>query len=187
MALEWLESAVSTVDVSWNEFEATLQIDQDKELLTVDIELINKEGYAGYFDELFLEKNLSNDKLFASEHTYIPIEKIEANKPFERVVFGALDVTQIARISYIPEAPMIGNDTNYIQMQIVHCQTNNIIATRTFIKDVNMEANKVFGFGPVNKEKALIDIDDGVKLVIETHGSGMELPRGIIIVQWDIA
>lgn len=187
MALDWKDSSIEEVEIIWSDFETVIPVSNKKELLNIKVELINTESFAGFFDSLVLEKNLINDKLLAAEIVYIPFEGALEGDAINRTVFGSMDVNRIVKIAYVPEASITGSATDYMQLQIVHDPSGNVLSTKTFIQEVIGEQRLVFEFGPVNDTFAIISAGESLRLVKQDTGAGMPLPRGLLIIQWDVA
>lgn len=175
------------VEILWTPFETIIPVNPEKELLSVSYKVINTEAFPVFFDELTLEKNLLNDKLLAAETTYIPFEGAAAGIKVDRTVFGAIDVTKIVSIHYVPEKAIVGHNVNYLQLQIINDPDGKVLATKTFVEGSNAETRHVFDFGPVNKAEGIIAPGTSLRLSKLENGSGMELPRGVLIIRWDVA
>lgn len=186
MALDWKITEPQEALIDWYDFETIVDINPDKEVLSVTIELINEEPYVAFFDDIFLKKNLINDKLLGAEKVYLLLEEATPLDEINRTVFGATENSRLISLAYAPESPIVGDDVNYSQLQIVNETTKEVLASKTFILETDAEERKVFTFGPVDTEKAEIDVYDTLTLVKKNFGTGMTLPRGLLILFWDI-
>ena len=79
-----------------------------------------------------------------------------------------------------------GNNSNYVQLQLVNKESDKIISTLTFLEDINVASYEVISFGPVSEEYGVINLCKGVALKVEQFGAGMELPEAILIIEWDL-
>lgn len=183
----WKTSAAEMVEILWTPFETTVPVNPEKELLSVTYKVINTENFPVYFDDLTLEKNLLNDKLMAAETTYIPFEGVAAGVPLNRTVFAGIDVTKIVSIHYVPEETITGSNTDYAQLQIINDPDGEILTTKTFVDGVINKEKLVFDFGPVSPRTAVIAPGTSLRLTKQEAGNGMKIPRGVLIIRWDIA
>lgn len=187
MTLNWKSSEIKEVNINWQKFEANIPINPHKELLSLSVELINNEDFAAFFDLISMEKNITNDKLYGSQVAYIPFEGADIGDTINRTFFGALNINKIVRISYVPEISIIGSSIDHMQLQIVHDPSGEILSTKTFVDEVSCEQRLVFDFGPINPTLATLAAGESLRLVKQDVGTGMILPRGLLIIQWDIA
>lgn len=179
--LVWEYSEASEVPIEWQTFEVTVPIDDERELVKVTFSIHDSSKVAGFFDDLQVLKNLMNDKLMANNIIYMPIEAIPAGQPLERIVYGALEISTIVKVSYVPEEDIIGGSG--LQLSIKHTNSDELICTKTFMEGSDATRGVVADFGPVDKGHADVIASNSVKLVKTSQGA---LPRGVLIVQWDI-
>lgn len=187
MSNYWKNSYAEAIEISWTPFEVVLPVNPDKELLHVKLSVVNIEQFPVYFDSLFVLKNLLNDKLNAAETTFIPVQTVSTSTEFTGTVFGAVDVVKIVSVHFIPEQNIVGDNTNSLQLQIVKNGTGDVVASKTFVEETNAMAHTVTDFGPVNSENAILSPRDSLNLNKINLGTGKELPKGILIIRWDIA
>ncbi|MNH22726.1 hypothetical protein D3C79_825950 [compost metagenome] len=111
----------------------------------------------------------------------MPIESIPDGTPLERIVFGALEVSTIVKVSYVPEENIAGETG--MQLSIRHTLSNNIICTKTYINPVGSARGIVADFGPVDSNYSDVLASNSVKFSKTSEGY---LPRGVLIIQWDV-
>lgn len=170
------------VELQWQKFEVYVPIDPERELVKLTFSMHNESQIPGFFDDLEVLKNLMNDKLMASNIIYMPIEEVPAGQSLERIVYGALELSTIVKASYVPEESINGS-VESLQLSIKHTTINTTICTKTFLEGTSAQSGLVFDFGPVDKDKADVLAANSVKLVKGTAG---KLPRGVLILQWDV-
>lgn len=188
MVLEWLKSDSSLVELEWQEFEQTVEVNPDKELLRINIEIVNEEGFPIYFDKLNVKQNITNNKLAANYTSSIPLESIPLGA-FERLVFGATQDAKIVSVSFASEEAITGTLGNQMKWSIVHNQSSNIICTRTIIENVQVPAKGMIEFGPIDADTSIgvVKIGETISFKKEDIGGGMVNPRGLLIIDWDLA
>lgn len=181
--LEWDFSDALPVEIAWQHFEVYVPIDPERELIKLTLSFENdSEEIAGYLDDIEVLKNLMNDKLMANNIIYMPIEEIPAGQSLERIVYGALELSTIVKVSYVPEESINGS-VEPLQLLMKHTTLDTTICTKTFLEGTSAQSGMVFDFGPVDKDKADVLAANSVKLVKNAAG---KLPRGVLIVQWDV-
>lgn len=185
--LIWADTPLEQFSMQWFGFESVIPVNPNKEVISVKVELLNKEQTEpAYFDNIELLKNLINDKLLGAEVVYIPVEEIDAATTLQRIVFGATSILKIVRVSYAPEEPIIGNDTDSFQLQLFNPNRGLLLSTASFVAGRDEAANRVFDFGPVNSELAVMEPTETLQLRKINTGNGKKLPRGVLIIQWDL-
>ena len=183
MAFNWIEGDMVEMPIVWNKAEVIVDVDSQVELLNVDVEAITK-GMAGYFDDIVLARNLTNDKLFASEKIYHMLPQIGGNT--EKVVIGAIDTLQIKNVHIVPSDSIIGDDTNYAILKLRNKETNEIITTFNLLAGTTLIANLVYNFPALNDENAIILEGESATFEVENVGSGMTIPESLLIIEWDV-
>lgn len=174
--MAWIDGDLQEYDVEWMSFEATCEVANNKELLRVRVSAVT-DGFAGFFDNFQLLKNLTNEKLFGAEVAYIPIDPNEAESP----VFGAVKDFQIIAAHIVPKQDIVGGDPP-LELKLINKHTDNVICTKTFITGIDAPAYQVTDFGPVDEEKSKLEYGQAVSLVVE----GGTLPECLLIIQWDV-
>lgn len=183
---EWIEGQSRRLPIFWYEIESIIPVSTEKEITHATViprTTGHKQG--GYFDDFELLRSLEYDKLYGPEVTHIPLE--ETNDAKEIVSFGLTRDYQILAVSIVPQGSVLGDDTNYMVLRLRNKASGGDIATKTYIKDNDLEAFKVDRFGPVSPFHNVIDADQGLSLVVEKVGTGFTIPRSLIIIEWDLA
>lgn len=177
----WEYSETTEVPIQWQQFEVTVPIDPDRELTKFTFSLEDNSNVSAYFDNLEVLKNLMNDKLLANNIIFMPIEEVPAGTPFSMLVYGSVDLTTIVKVSYVPEQAIVGGEG--LQLRMNHTITGGLICTKTFLEDSGAEAGIVTDFGPIDKEHRDVLVTQSVTFSKTAAG---KLPKGILIIQWDI-
>ncbi|MNH07513.1 hypothetical protein D3C79_669070 [compost metagenome] len=179
--LIWDYSDITDVEIEWQQFEAIVPIDNERELTSVKFSIINSSTVTGYFDDLEVLKNLLNDKLMGKNIIHMPIESIPDGTSLDRIVFGAIEVSTIVKVSYVPEENIAGNSG--MQLSMKHTLSNNIICTKTYVNPTGSPRGIVADFGPVDSEYSDVLTSNSIKFSKSPEGY---LPRGVLIIQWDV-
>lgn len=179
--LIWDFTNVTGVEIEWQTFEAMIPIDDDRELTGFTFSIHNSSDVNGYFDNLEVLKNLLNDKLLAKNIIFMPIETIPDGTSLDRIVFGAPELSTIVKVSYVPEENIVGNSG--MQLSIKHTLTNNIVCTKTYTNPTGSAKGIVTDFGPVDELYSDVLAANSIKFSKSPEG---ELPRGVLMVQWDV-
>lgn len=187
MVLEWLNSDPSLVELQWQEFEQIIEINPDKELLRIDMQIVNEEGFPIYFDKLSVKQNITNNKLAASYMSAIPIEGASLGI-FERLVFGTTQDVRIVSVSFATEEAITGTLENQMKWSIINNKTSIVICTRTIIEDVQVNAKGIIDFGPIDADTEIGAVLAGETISFKKEDTvgGMTVPRGLLIINWDI-
>lgn len=186
MPTTWYEGAAVSKPVEWTHIEQVVQVNPEKELLGVEINVWTKHTVYGdgYFDSIQLLKNLTNDKVMGSEKIFHLFDEVTGT--WVRPVFGAIADSRIVACHIVPTDGITGDDSDYMQLRLVNYQTSEDICTKTFVSGINAVAHEVTDFGPVDTSAAVIPAGGSVSLEKQDYGSGMTLPQCIIIIEWDL-
>lgn len=176
----WEHGEPHAVEIAWQQFEVVVPIDKDRELTGIEYSLNNTSDIEVYFDDLKALKNLMNDKLLANNIIFMPIEEVADGTPFSMIVYGAVELSEIVKVSYVPEQNIIPA-TNF-QLQMKHTITQDLICTKTFLPPSENEAGIVTDFGPISQASEILA---GNSVTFYKSNVG-KLPKGILIIQWDI-
>lgn len=183
--ITWVDSELKEIPIMWQSIEFIAPVKEDAEILTAKYRIVTND-IGGYFDNLGFFINLSNEKLTGSEKVFLPIPRIQQGEIREFPVFGAVQEVQIVAAHIMFKETVTGNNSNYVQLQLVNKESDEIISTLTFLEDINAASYEVISFGPVNEEYGAINLYKGVALKVEQFGAGMELPEAILIIEWDL-
>jgi len=182
MAITWTTGELQNLTVQWLHAKATLNVNQQKEFLSARFtaELVRSTGLNTYFDNFSLTKNLANDKTLGNYIIYMPISAGTSEWP----VFGALTDCHIAKAHLVPQADIIGTDSNPIQLILRNVDTDTIICTKTFVLGNNATAYQVTSFGGVDDVAKELYAGNGVRL--EKSGTD-DLPDITLIIEWNLS
>lgn len=183
--LNWQMSAPVEIDSDWIGFEAEIPINPEKELVAIEIELVNEEDLEVYFDDLSIRKNLLNAILGSSNKTFIPVPGGVEFDPIDMTVFGAVEECSLVSVFFVPEEDIQGHSNDYAQLQIIKDPVNEVLATKTFVQGADTQARVVTAFGPVDPDLALLKEGQSLRLSKVDYGGGMAIPKGLLIIQWD--
>lgn len=178
----WTYSEAQEVEILWQTYEATIPIDDKRELTQILVSIHNNSELEAFVDDIEVLKNLINDRLLANNVVYIPVEAVAEGEPLERIVFGAMDTCKIVSAAYVPEQTIHGREAG-LQLRLQHTITQDILCTNTFELGTDAQAGLVDHFGPINEEHEEVLADNSLTFVKSAVG---ELPRGVLIIQWDI-
>lgn len=183
--MTWVESDIYEVEVVWQDIEIEVPVRDDKELLRVWLS-VNTKNTEGYIDDIELLRNLDREKLEGSEKIFMLVDEIPEGEEVELPVFGAINNSKIISFYIVPNEKILGSNSNYMTLKLRNKETGKDICTKTFLSEVNSEAYKVFNIGPIDEERAIIEETHSVTFVKENTGSGMKLPKSLLILEWDV-
>ena len=183
MAFKWIDGTIGEMPIAWNQLEFYVDVNADIELLTVEVEA-RTENVAGFFDDFLLARNITNDKLFASEKIYHMLPQIESDT--EKIVIGAVDTLQIKNLHIVPSVTITGDDTNYAILKLRNKETGNLIATLSLLQGTNLPANIVYTFPAITTDNAIISEGECATFEVENIGNGMTIPESLLIIEWDV-
>lgn len=187
MAFTWQESGSLSVSMDWSSIQEYISVDPEKELIRVHVAVITKGlNSAGFVDNIIVKESLNNAKITGSYVTQIPIEQLSAGTNIEIPIFGTVKNSKLVAAHIMPQSTVIGSNTNYFQLNIIRKEDNALMATRTFLEGTNINAYEVFPFGPVDGTNEVITELTGISLKVESEGSGLILPRSILILEWNL-
>ncbi|MDF2884261.1 MAG: hypothetical protein K0R54_4828 [Clostridiaceae bacterium] len=187
MAINWINGEASYIDVLWQEISEEIQINPNKELVSIQIQCINNAESSGYFDKLSIKENLTNEKINGNSITYIPIEQINiGNSICEVPVFAAVKNNKISAIHILTSDDIVGSDMDTIKLSIVNKVTGDIISTKTFVSGVNAINYNLCNFGAVDLDKQNISTGTGLCLRIDPINNNKIFPQSVLVIEWDI-
>jgi len=184
--LIWVYSELQELPIRWIPIDIVAPIRDDAEIIRATYKVVTKDlANGGYFDELGFFRNLLRDKVTGNNIVYFPIAPISAGQNVEIPVFGAVIESQIVAVHLLPKEDIVGDDTNYAQLQLVNKDVGEVMTTLTFIGGINAQAYEVISFGPVNAYGA-IEIYKGVSFRVVQNGAGLAIPESVLIIEWNL-
>ena len=185
--MDWIAGDIASVEVEWLKREVCIPVNDQKELVSIKIAGVALAGGEGFFDMYNLQRNLSEEKLYGSEVSYYTLAPISAGTDFEIPIFGAVKTCRIVSAHIVPIETIVGDDANYMQLQLVRKSDEAVICTRTYLQDSNSGAYEVDNFGPVDQFNAVLNLTDSVSFKIVHTGAGLALPQSLLAIQWNLA
>lgn len=187
MAINWVNGEVSPIEILWQEISEEIQVNQNKELISIEIKCINNAENIGYFDKLSVKEDLTNEKINGNNITYIPVEEINiGTAQVEVPIFAAVKNNKISAVHVLPSSTITGSDTDTIKLSIVNKVTGDVISTKTFVSGVNATAYTLCDFGAVDTAKQNIATGTGLCLRIDPISNSKIIPKSVLVIEWDI-
>ncbi|HEY8362725.1 MAG TPA: GLUG motif-containing protein, partial [Tissierellaceae bacterium] len=140
--ITWVDSELKEIPIMWQSIEFIAPVKEDAEILTAKYRIVTND-IGGYFDNLGFFINLSNEKVTRSEKVFLPIPRIRQGEIREFPVFGAVQEVQIVAAHIMFKETVTGNNSNYVQLQLVNKESDEIISTLTFLEDINAASYEV--------------------------------------------
>lgn len=183
--VDWIESSVVGVPVTWYTQEMTMEVNDEKELLRTIVTAVTNGAVSRIYVDVFkLLRDLERDLIEGDKITYVLVPEQVGN--YERAVWGATKDVQVNHVYLVPRANVIGNDLNYTQLSIKRKDSEAILCTKTFIAGIDAPAYTVTSFGPVNTAAGALSTNVGLSLLKEDSGDGMLLPEMVLIIEWNL-
>lgn len=183
--MTWFDSALQPLPIVWTALEATCDVDPDRELLSSDFEVltVGLGGY-GYFDNLFFNRNRTNEIINGSDVMNLLIDP--ASGEFEIPVFLSVkeDCTIVAA-HIVPKEDIIGDDTDYCKLMLYNVTQAKTLGTKTFLLGNDVNALEMSSIGGINEE--IMEYGDVVVIAKENLGGGMDLPQFLLVIEWNLA
>ena len=198
--MAWTNAPMVEVYVAW------LEIDQYAEIRS-DAEVVRAKFYprtenlpaSGFFDAFGFYRSLFYDKVTGSYVMYFPIPPLVAGEPFEIPVFGAVfyakyhdpeeeDIPSaiITNAHILPKNNISGDDTDYVQFQLVNKKNDQVMSTLTLIEGADLTAYKVTSMGPINEHGA-VDLFEGVSFNVVSYGNGIDFTEpSVLIIEYNL-
>jgi len=174
MGMTWTDGNVGAIPVQWLRLTSTIQVNQNKELVTA---MFKANGYQ-YFDNFSLKRNLSNERTVGNNILTIPISANVSEYP----VFGALSDCYISAAHIFPKAQITGANPALV-LTLKNTEDDSTICTKTFAAGTDAPAYEVTAFGPADEDHYEISTGYGVKL--EVSGSG-SIPDLLLLLEWNL-
>lgn len=183
MTMTWFDSELHELPIVWTLMESICEINLDEELLSMTYEVFTDglEGY-GYFDDLHIYRDRSNDLIMGSEVSYLLIEP--SSGEFEIPVFACVkeDIMVVAAHIVPQENIPEGGETDYTRLRLLN-KSGGTLGTRTFF--AGAQAFEMDTISGVLDE--VMTYGDVVVLKKEDFGAGMSLPQLLLIIEWNLA
>lgn len=182
--MTWFDSLLQPLPIVWTHIEAICEIDPDRELLSTNFEVITKSlGGYGYFDDLYLYKNRTNELINGSDVMSLLIDS--SSGEFEIPVFASVkeDCTIVAA-HIVPKEGIIGNSIDYCQLRLYNVTQAKNLGSKTFIAGNDANAFELTSILGISEE--IMEYGDVVTLVKENFGSGMSLPQLLLVIEWNL-
>lgn len=187
MTISWVNGEASSVEILWQEITEEIQVSNNKELISIEIECINNADDSGYFDKLSIKEDLTNEKINGNNITYVPLNEISIGvTQIEVPIFAAVKNNKISAVHILTSSNITGSDTDTIKLSIVNKVTGDTISTKTFVSGVNATAYTLCDFGAVDTTKQNINAGVGLCLRIDSISNTKTLPKSVLAIEWDI-
>ena len=189
---EWVTGVSKSLPIEWYMIDAYVPVDPNREIIQITFEpqtLNHNDG--GHFDLFSIARSLMMDKLYGNEEEMKALEAVASGDlPKTIPIFAAPQDRTIEAVWILPEGDTTATGDDRVTLTLYNETASGAICTATIWDegDDQLQAYQLRQFGGVSDTFGQLPAGTGVSLRI-THEAGdpFNIPRSIIIIQWDIA